>query len=432
MTSLISRRKALIGGATGGAILLGLGALAPAFLHRTAHTLGAAPIASTTPGRKRALVVVQLGGGNDGLNTVIPYSNDLYYQARPTISVPKSDVLHLSDEVGLNPALVDLKNMYDAGHIAIIQGVGYPNPNRSHFRSTDIWTSAVPERVESTGWLGRYVDAQCCGTDPKDASHGAMQQDFIAMDVQPATSPAFWTQHALVPALDSLDRFTYQTDPKHIDQRDTELAAFRAIYNKKPGSEDYEALLTHAGLTAVESSELLKKITAGYQPKAQFPLNNPLSNPLKLVSQLIAADLGTRVYYVSMGGFDTHANQKRVQDNLLKNFGASLNAFMAELAAREQLDDTMIMVFSEFGRRVRENGGRGTDHGTAAPMFVLGGGIRGGIYGNHPSLTDLDQGDLKYAVDFRSVYATIVKDWLGADPVSVLDGSFATLNFVAI
>jgi len=422
----ISRRKAVIGGAA----VLGLGALAPAFLTRTAHHLGAAPIAATTPGRTRSLVVIQLGGGNDGMNTVVPYSNDLYYQNRPTISVSQTDVLHLSAEVGLNPNLTDLKGMYDQGHVAIIQGVGYPNPNRSHFRSTDIWTSAVPEKDEHSGWLGRYVDAQCCGTDPKSGQPTPPTNDFLALDVQPSLSPAFWTQHALVPALDNLDRFTYQTDSHHADQRDAELAAFRAIYSKKPGSEAYEALLNHAGVTALDASETLHKATAAYQPRVLFP-TNPLANSLKTVAQLINADLGTRVYYVSMGGFDTHANQKKAQDTLLKTFGASLNAFLQELEASERMGDVMVMVFSEFGRRVHENGGRGTDHGTAAPMFVLGGGIKGGIYGSHPSLTDLDHGDLKYSIDFRSVYATILHDWLEADPAQVLGSSFATINFVS-
>lgn len=430
MAVILNRRTAIVGGAA----LLGLGAMAPAFLTRTASHLGEAPVSNAVAGRKRALVVVQLGGGNDGLNTVIPWNSDVYYQSRPTISVPKSDVIPLSEEVGLNPALGDLKGLYDAGYVALIQGVGYPNPNRSHFRSTDIWTSAVPERVEDTGWLGRYIDAQCCGTDPKAPSNAPAQaearNDFLAMDIQPQLSAAFLSRGSLIPALDSIERFTFQTDPKHLDERDAELAAFRAIYSKKPGSEAYEALLNHAGVAALESSEMLKKVTASYQPKVKFPDQNPLANSLKLVAQLLSADLGTRVYYVSAGGFDTHANQKRVQDALLKKVGEALTAFAQELQAREKLGDVMIMTFSEFGRRVKENGGRGTDHGTAAPMFVMGGGIKGGVYGSHPSLTDLDAGDLKHAIDFRTVYATVLKDWLGAAPEKVLEASFATLNFV--
>lgn len=409
-----------------GGLFLGLGLLAPAFVARAVRAAGEMPLAGPSS-KKTSLVVVQLGGGNDGLNTIVPYADPAYYAARPTIGVAKGDVLPLSDAVAFHPGLKPLKPLYDAGAVAVVQAVGYPNPNRSHFRSTDIWMTAEPDKIGTTGWLGRYIDAQCCGT----AAPSGPAADLQGVEFGSELAKALWTEHALVPAVGSLEQFRLATDPRHANTRDARINVFRQIYGQQPGSDGYEALLTHAGLTALDTADTLTKVAASYAPTATYP-KDAFSQSLRQIAQLIQADLGTRVYYTSLGGFDTHVNERRVHDTLMTTFAAGVAAFMQDLQALGKAEQVALMTFSEFGRRVHENAGNGTDHGTAAPMLLLGGGLRGGLYGAAPSLTDLDgNGDLKFGLDFRQVYATLLHDWLGAQPEPVLDGqSYPSLGVV--
>lgn len=409
-----------------GGLFLGLGMLAPAFVTRAVEAAGEMPLGGPASS-KTSLVVIQWGGGNDGLNTVVPYADQTYYSLRPTLAIAQSDVLPMSGTVGLHPSLAALKSLYDSGSMAIVQGVGYPNPNRSHFRSTDIWTTAEPDTNGTTGWLGRYIDAQCCGT----AAPNQTANDLEGVQFGNILSKALWTQHAMVPAVGSLEQFRLATDPHYPTTHDARVNVFRQIYGQQPGTDAYEGLLTHAGLTALDTSDVLTKVAAGYKTTVKYG-NDPFSQGLRQVAQLIKADLGTRVYYVSLGSFDTHANERRVQDALLKTFADGVAAFNQDLQAIGKADQVAMMTFSEFGRRVKENAGNGTDHGTAAPMFLLGSKLKGGLYGNSPSLTDLDiNGDLKFAIDFRQVYATVLQDWLGADVPAVLDGTqYPSLGFV--
>lgn len=426
MTGIISRRDFI----QQGSILVGLGLMAPSFVSRTAHALGPRPVYAASATDRNVLVVVQLGGGNDGLNTIVPFGDPAYYAARQTLAFARDAVTPMDETVGLAPALEALKGRYRGGHLAVVQGVGYPNPNRSHFRSMDIWQTAVPERIEQSGWLGRYVDSQCCGYGAGEGGAAASTYPVPAVNAQGDKVRAFWTEHALVPSIANLETFGYQGDGKHPDDLAIQLNAFKTLYTPTPGSDAYDDLLTRAGITAVSTAEEIKRVTVGYQPAVTYPDKDPFAASLRMIAQLIAADMGTRIFYVSLGGFDTHANQRNTHERLLKRLADGLDAFTRDLEAQGKLDTTMIMTFSEFGRRVRENQGNGTDHGTAAPMLLLGGGVRGGLYGSHPSLTDLDAGDLKYRIDFRSVYATVLERWLGTSSVPVLGGQFATLDFV--
>jgi uncharacterized protein (DUF1501 family) len=360
-----------------------------------------------------------MAGGNDGLNTLIPYDDPLYYQARPTLAIPREQVLPLDGKVGLSPYLKQLKARYDAGQVAVVQGVGYPNPNRSHFRAMDIWETAVPERVEATGWLGRYLQACGCGTD----------KHLEAVEMGPVVQKAFWTELTLVPALSNLAAFQWGSPRANPAARDYEVQALRAALSQAR-SRPEEEFLRQSTLIALDDAETLAQVAQGYQTSATYP-QSYLGESLKTIAQVISGDFGTRIFFATLGGFDTHAGQTVIQQRLLIDLDSALEAFMRDMERLGRHDDVMIVTFSEFGRRVAENGSNGTDHGTAEPLFVLGGGVKGGLYGTYPSLSDLDFGDLKYTTDFRSVYSTLLQGWLDAAPEQIVGGSFPTLALVA-
>ena len=414
-------RRSLIGR---GALLVASGFLAPSFITRTAMALDGpssalGPVALDSSKKNRILVVLQLSGGNDGINTLIPFADPNYSQLRPSLGFAANDVLHLTDSVGLNPNLSKLKAMYDQGRVAVVQGVGYPNPNRSHFRSMDIWHSARPDTFERSGWLGRYVSACECAQD----------NALPAISVGDQLNPMFWTDTTLVPAVASIGAFSFITDTKYKNDRTFQMQTLQNIYSQAGNWSAYEGLIRRGTLQALAGSDELQKVAASYQSPVQYPANNGLANQLKMVAQVIAGKLGTRLFSVSMGGYDTHANQKPTQDKNLAQLGDALEAFMQDLANMQQQDNVVIMAFSEFGRRVKQNGSGGTDHGTAEPMFIIGNKVQGGLYGTYPSLSDLDNnGDLKFNADFRSVYAGVLKDVVGADPAPILAGSFDPIS----
>jgi uncharacterized protein (DUF1501 family) len=416
-------RRSLIGR---GALLVASGFLAPSFITRTAMALDGAssalgPVTLDASKSNMILVVLQLSGGNDGINTLIPFADPNYSTLRPNLGFATNEVLHLTDAVGLNPNLGKLKALYDQGKVGIIQGVGYPNPNRSHFRSMDIWHSARPDTFEHSGWLGRYVSACQCAQD------NAMP----AMSVGDQLNTMFWTDTTLVPAVASIGAFSFLTDTKYKNDRTFQMQTLQNIYSQAGNWSNYESLIRRGTLQALAGSDELQKVAATYQSTVQYPSNNGLANQLKLVAQVIAGKLGTRLFSVSMGGYDTHANQKPTQDKNLTQLGDALEAFMQDLANLGQQDNVVIMTFSEFGRRVKQNGSGGTDHGTAGPMFIIGNKVQGGLYGTYPSLSDLDNnGDLKFNADFRSVYAGILKDVVGADPTPILAGGFDPIEIV--
>jgi uncharacterized protein (DUF1501 family) len=391
-------------------MLVVAGVTAPSFITRTALALQQ----NGTLNTGKILVAVQLTGGNDGLNTLIPFGDAGYYQARSSLALQTSDILPLTDTVGLHPRMGSLKQLYDAGMVAVVQGVGYPNPNRSHFRSMDIWHSARPDTFERTGWLGRYLDACQCGQD----------RPLPAISAGDTLNSIFYTEHTLVPAVANIGAFSVHTQRTGTRSLDT----LKNIYNQAGYWSAHEAVIRKTTLGALDGSAQLQRAAAAYTSPVQYPSNNPLSEQLKMVAQIIAGDLGTHLFSVQIGGFDTHAAQFNQQANLLGQLSDALAAFVSDLEAMGKQDDVLIITFSEFGRRVAQNGSNGTDHGTAEPMFVIGRGVRAGLHGTYPSLEDLDDnGDLKFGTDFREVFASVLQDHLSVDPSPVLAGSFAAV-----
>ena len=368
-------------------------------------------------GADRVLILVNLQGGNDGLNTVVPYGMQQYFRARPGIGVTPHDVLTFDEQIGLNPEMKSLKAMYDAGNVAVVQGVGYPKPDHSHFRSTEIWQTAAPDRYESTGWLGRYLDSASL---PESNL-------FNALAVAQVLPAALISRKVDVPAIAAIQGYALTSDKKA-----GERSAFTSLAgdSRAPFSSPYLGTVAEIEDHAQRGSEELPKLVAGYKTDASYPATG-IGRSLALAAQIVGSNLGTRVIYVQHGSFDTHAAQKGTQDRLLRELSDALKAFYDDLAAHGNDKRTLTMTFSEFGRRVTENASRGTDHGEAGPMFLIGGGVKGGIYGDHPSLDDLDNGDIKYTVDFRSVYATVVEKWFGRPSAGIIAGNFPTMALLA-
>jgi len=380
----------------------------------------AAKLAPRQAGRAKILVVVQLSGGNDGLNMVVPYGIGQYYQLRPNIGIPQDKVLKLNQQVGLNPAMGGLHDLFQDGKLAVIQAAGYPSPNRSHFRSIEIWQTADPDKIADTGWLGRYLDIKQGGKD----------DIFPAVNVDPMLPKTLFGSQVNVPTVSNINDFQFQTDPFYRQDRQSQISAFNDIYAsyglKRPSLD----VLQKAGIDANLAADKLHSIVNEYKGSAKYPDGN-FGNSLKFISQMISGGLNCTVYGASLDGFDTHTNQVKQQDGLLKQLSDGIAAFYADLKAQKLENDVVLMTFSEFGRRVAENGGRGTDHGTAEPLFLVGGMIKGGVYGDHASLSDLDNGDLKYQVDFRSVYSCLLDKWLDSDSKGILGRRFEDIGFLA-
>lgn len=395
-----------------------IGAIAPSLIMeaRLAERVMAAGARDSS---KNILVVIQLAGGNDGLNMLIPYGDGLYYQNRPTLAIPQAQVLKLNGQMGLHPNLTGLKGLYDQGKVAIIQGVGYPNPNLSHFRSTDIWQSALPTGVTDTGWLGRYLDSALAG----------VQNPLKAISIGSLLPKAFWAKKTMVPAVQSLKAFRFLAARQSGPEAQEVISAFQRIYGTVSDAEGpYLSLVQLADAAAYQATIELGK-TAGVAPKVRYPAS-ALASELKLVSQIIATNLGTRVFLVTQGGFDDHAQEAEAHPRLMKDLGDAIAAFYQDMTAQGRANQVLMMTFSEFGRRPLENASNGTDHGTAAPMLVIGGGVKGGLYGQTSSLSHLDYGNLIYTTDFRSVYSTVLSRWMGADPSQAVLGSFPSIPFV--
>jgi uncharacterized protein (DUF1501 family) len=384
---------------------------------------GIAASAADSPGTApsdKILVLVQLAGGNDGLNTLIPYQDGAYHDARPTLRQDQGGVLALNSQLSLHPNLKGLKASWDKGQLAIVQGVGYPNPNLSHFASMSVWETANVQGGIGDGWLGRYLNyLDHVGESPNHALEGVSAGSLVPPEMR-STTP--------VTALQSLKAFRLQPVNEHGTIVDVEnpLMKFYGAF-KGSGPAPFGALLDTTLAEALQASHALQATDAGYQAKASYPANSPIASSLKLVAETIVSGLGVRVAHVTLGGFDNHAREKPVHDKLLLDLDQALGAFMQDLAGHGLGDRVLIMTWSEFGRRVKENGSAGTDHGTAAPMFLLGAPVNGGLYGAAPSLTDLDNGNLKFTTDFRAVYASVLQGYLNAPASELLGGNFEML-----
>ncbi len=417
-----------------GLTMLSATATIPLFLDNTVMALNAPNdlrVDQNSGKDGKILVVVQLSGGNDGLNTIVPYADDQYYRDRPAIAIGRDKVLKANDYIGFNPNLAPLKALFDDSMMSVVQGVGYPNPNRSHFRSMDIWHTANPEDERNlNGWLGRYFDNCCSGEDAKvgvsmgDVSPLAMKGDKLS-------------GLSLERPSDYRYKGSTGTEYLQLNQPDTSGGATSVAPGARakkpeievPSADDQLNFLSRTALDAQASSDKILRAVQNHNTTAQYP-RGEFGEGLRTVAAMIRGELPTRVYYVSLGGFDTHANQQGRHDQLMNTLATGISAFWQDMKEQKNDQRVLMMTFSEFGRRVAQNASQGTDHGAAAPMFLFGRNIREGVIGRHPSLTDLDSGDLKYNIDFRSVYASVLQDWLDAPSKPILGKQFPTFKVV--
>lgn len=354
------------------------------------------------------LVVCQLSGGNDGLNTLIPFTDPAYRTMRPTLGIPDDQILKLDSALGLHPSMSAVAELYKKGQVAFIQGVGYPNPNRSHFKSMDIWQSADPENKLKYGWVGRAFDVRTAQSKLSPvAGIGLSVEKPLALQADQASIPCF-------ASLADIQSMVGDPDSERM---------LRQIQGKDAAAGTTTRVIQQANQSALDAMTELKNRLAKFEAKETYG-NDPFGNGFKQIAQIVAASPATRVVYFSSGGFDTHSRQSDAHAKLLKNFSDAVGAFMKEMEAAGKADKVLVLVFSEFGRRAYENGSGGTDHGKAAPMMLIGERVKGGVHGPKPDLQNLSDGDVTFSTDFRQVYATTLDNWMGVDSKAVLGGSF--------
>ena len=400
-----SRREFLSSSATA---VVTFGATAPSLLCRAA---------AAAADEDRILVVVEMAGGNDGLNTVVPIADPAYAKARPKLAISASDTLAVDDQFGLHSSLRGFADLLQDGNFAVVQGVGYDNPNRSHFESMDIWHSCLrKDATRQDGWIGRYLDQAGLDAlaDPAAIHLGSEKQPFALM-----------SRDVRVPSIQSLEQFRLSgSDRPQFKQAVRELTG-----TSRGGDNNLLGFVQSSTRTAIATSERMESAGIRYQPTLPYPTTG-LGKKLETVAKLIASGLQTKVYYVRIDGFDTHASQPAAHAALLREVGDAVSCLINDLVAHGQGDRVLAMCFSEFGRRVAENASEGTDHGTAGPMLFAGTRLRPGLLGEHPSLSDLDQGDLKYNTDFRSVYAAVLQDWLRCPSSAALLGDYQKIDLI--
>jgi uncharacterized protein (DUF1501 family) len=409
-----SRRDFLMRGLYG----LGIGAGLPYVLDRTSAALTAQALQGTSVEKRpeRILVVVELSGGNDGLNTIVPYGDAAYYRARPTIGIKESEVIKVADGFGFHPSMVGFERLYKDGQMAVVHGCGYANPSLSHFSSMSFWHTGVPNTGETLGWLGRLADHRF---EP------ATRNLIVNIGNQQSLAVRSSRHSPLV--FDDPARF----------QREGTVAQKEALTGLSPAASEANptlSFLTGTAKNALDSSDFVRQASANYRTTVDYGLGGGLGSALQRVAALIAAGMPTRIYYVTYPGnsFDTHVQQADVHSRLLMYTADAVRGFMEDIGRLGRADQVSVMMFTEFGRRVEENGSLGTDHGTATPMFLIGKGVKGGFYGAPPSLTDLDDGNLKMTTDFRRVYATMIREWLAYEEAEkILKGRFEPMKVFA-
>ncbi len=366
------------------------------------------------------VVVVQLTGGNDYLNSVIPYTDSNYYENRLSFSVPQEDVIKLDTQLGFHPTMAPIREIYDRGDLAIINGVGYENSPRSHFRSMDIWHTCEPDKIGTEGWLGRAIR----DLDPKG------DNPITGVNIGQALPRALTVPGVPVASVSDLNTYGLLTNIENEDRRTKVLERFSNMYGQAIGSGPVNDYLARTGLDALKGADILKEALDRYSSTVEYG-SSSISKSLRDVAMIHTANLGTRVFYTQLGSFDTHASQPPVFDKLWTELSRAITDFWEDLKNHEADREVVMFLFSEFGRRVKDNGS-GTDHGAAGACFALGPSVKGGIYGEYPSTdaSDLEQGDLVPNQDFRGVYSTIAEDWLGLDAFPIVDGHFERPNFI--
>ena len=375
----------------------------------------------TTTKSDRSLVVIQLSGGNDYLNTVVPYGSGLYYDFRPSVNIPQGEVLPLNGEVGFNPSMAPMKRLYDEGKVAVINGIGYPKPNRSHFRSMDVWHTAEPDKIGSSGWLGETIRA----LDPNG------DNVLTGVNFGRGLPRALSAKDVPVASVGNLETYGLFSDIEDEAARNMALSAFSQMYGGTEGKDAVAQFLSQTGSDALKGADTLRTAPAKYSSDVEYS-DHPLSQSLRNIAQVMSAGLGTRIYYAQHGSFDTHSGEMESHATLWGDTSAAIGDFMDDLREHDLEDDTAVLVFSEFGRRIADNGS-GTDHGSGGVAFVVGGSVKGGQFGEFPSLREKDhlEGDMHFTNDFRSTYSTILDRWLGVEPEEIVNGRFEQLEFFA-
>jgi uncharacterized protein (DUF1501 family) len=382
--------------------------------------------ANSRAGNERILLVIELEGGNDGLNTIVPYSEKAYYAARPTLAIAEESLLKIDNSVGFNPALARFKSLYDENLVAVIQNVGYPKPDTSHFRSQMIYYRADPdtqERTEKTGWLGRYADLKL-----------AQSKEALAIvNFGQSLTPTLMGERVVPPSIGSFDEYPFATDPNFTDDHSCRLAALKQAFTVNAGNAEFRHIQKH-GLQIFNISAQIEAALKAYPVSREISYQrNLFSKQLQMAAQLINGGLKISIIYFKFaaGTFDTHANQQLMHTRLLNNLSQGLSVFYQDLKRLNRADDLLVMVFTEFGRRLAENNSGGTDHGSSGPLFIIGNSVKGGLYGSSPNLKDLDAtGNTKYDIDFRAVYSTILNDWLATDANAVLGAKYENIGFL--
>jgi uncharacterized protein (DUF1501 family) len=377
----------------------------------------------TSTKKDPVLVVLQLSGGNDGLNTVIPYGDPLYFDNRPNVRIPEDQVLPLNDYLGFNPNMAPLKRMYDQGKVAVIQGVGYPSPNRSHFRSMDIWHTCEPEKISDEGWLGRAIRDLDPGKD----------NVLTGVNFGRGLPRALAAPGVPVASVGNLETYGVLTNIELESQRAEALDIFARMYSPAMGEGPVLDYLSQTGMDALNGADILATAPAQYSSSVEYA-GNSVAQYMRNIAQVHCAGLGARILYTTApyNSFDTHATQLVAHANLWRNTAQTVSDFYDDLKEHDASDNVMLLVFTEFGRRVHDNGS-GTDHGSGGAAFVIGDAVQGGLYGEYPSLAAdrLLEGDLRFNNDFRGLYATILEDWMGLDSQTIVNGRFEKLGFVA-
>ena len=370
---------------------------------------------------KKSLVVVQLSGGNDCLNTVVPYNDGQYFDFRSTVRIEHDSVLPLNDEIGFNPDMTQIKRLWDEGKVAVIQGIGYPNPNRSHFRSMDIWHTAEPEKIGTEGWLGRAIKE----IDP------AGENVLTGVNFGRGLPRALGMRGVPVASVGNLETYGLFPDMEDERRRKYALDAFSKMYGRQNGGDAVMEFLGQTGTDALKGADILRTAPEKYESSVEYAAN-PMADSLKSVAQVMFADLGTRIFYTQRGSFDTHSGELAAHSKLWHEISGAIGDFYDDLKEHDKENDTVILVFSEFGRRIKDNGS-GTDHGSGGVAFVIGGDVNGGLYGEYPSIKEEEhlEGDLHFNNDFRSTYSTILERTLDLEAAPIVNGQFEQFDFVS-